>query len=113
METFRCKLTLTPRGTVLSLTGDIGLLEIDDLTKQFMALIDAKPALVVLDLAAVTMVASAGMGAMTALLRDLGKQGGKVRLAAVTPLVRESLRRALVDRIFQIYDTVDAALAAA
>ena len=97
----------------MSLNGDIGLLEVDALTDQFMSLIAAKPTLVVLDLAAVTMVASAGMGAMTAFLRDLGKQGGKVRLAAATPLVRESLHRALVDRIFQIYDTVDAALAAA
>lgn len=96
----------------MSLSGDIGLLEVDALTEKFMSLIQAKPALVVLDLSAVTMIASAGMGAMTAFKRDLGKQAGQVRLAAATPLIRESLHRAMVDRIFQIYDTVDAALAA-
>jgi anti-anti-sigma regulatory factor len=61
----------------------------------------------VLELSGVSMIASAGMGAMIALRRDAARFGGKVRLAA--PQVREALRRALFDRIFEFHDTIDQA----
>jgi anti-sigma B factor antagonist len=98
------------KGTIVALQGDIGMLEVDALTAQFLKLLERKPALVVLDLAGVSMIASAGMGAMIALRRDLGRVGGNMRLAAVTPQVKEALRRALFDRLFQFYDTVELAM---
>jgi anti-anti-sigma factor len=101
-----------PQGIVVKLSGDIGMLEIDALAARFKQILERKPKLVVLDLSGVGMLASAGIGSMIALRRDLGKTGGAVRLAAIRPQVKESLRRALVDRIVQMFDTVEAALSA-
>jgi anti-sigma B factor antagonist len=101
-----------PEGLVMSILGEVNIVEVDALTRQFLALLDRKPKLVVLDLSRLGFIASAGMGAMIAFRRDLGKVGGEVRLAAIKPQVREALRRALFERIFQMYETVDAALSA-
>ena len=65
--------------------------------------------MIVLELSGVPMIASAGMGAMIALRRDAARFGCKVRLAAIRPQVREALRRALFERIFEFHDTVDQA----
>jgi serine/threonine-protein kinase RsbW len=110
VDAFKVDIKEVPKGTIVALQGDIGMLEVDALTAQFLKLLELKPALVVLDLSKVAMIASAGMGAMIAFRRDIGKVGGNMRLAAVTPQVREALRRALFDRLFQFYETVELAL---
>jgi anti-sigma B factor antagonist len=102
-----------PQGIVVKFAGDIGMIEVDALAAHFKRILERKPKLVVIDLSGVGMLASAGIGSIIALRRDLGKTGGAVRLAATRPQVRESLRRALVDRIVQMFDTVEAALGAA
>jgi anti-sigma B factor antagonist len=89
------------------------MVEVNDLMASFRQVLEGKPAGIVLDLAGVPMIASAGMGTMIALRRDAAKINATVRLAAVRPQVREALRRALFDRIFQFYDTVEAAIGAA
>jgi anti-sigma B factor antagonist len=94
---------------VLGISGDVGMLEYEAVSDTFRDVLANSPGLIVLDLAGVGMIASAGMAAMVALRRDAGKYGGKVRLAAVPPLVREALRRALFERIFEFFDTVEAA----
>ncbi len=102
----------TPQGIVLAIHGNVGIEEVDLLAKHFQSILDRAPALVVLDLSGVSFIASAGMGAMIALRRDVGKKGGQVRLAAIRPQVKEALRRALFDRIFQMHDSVQQALSA-
>jgi anti-sigma B factor antagonist len=94
---------------VLGISGEVGMLEFEAMSAKFREVLANSPRLVVLDLSGVPMIASAGMGAMVALRRDTGKYGGKVRLAAVRPQVREALKRALFERIFEFFDTVEAA----
>ena len=96
----------------MSLAGDVGMSELAVLTEHCRKALERSPKLIVLDLSGVTMIASAGMGAMVALRRDAGKLGCQVRLAAIRPQVKEALKRALFDRIFQMFDTVDQAFVA-
>ena len=112
MDTLETEILKKPQGLVMSIRGEIGIVQVETLTKQFLSLLEGKPTLVVLDLSDLAFIASAAMGAMIALRRDLGKVGGNVRLAAIKPQVKEALKRALFERIFQMYDTVDAALVA-
>jgi anti-anti-sigma factor len=111
MDAFKFDVTESAQAVVVAIGGEVGMLEVDALSRGFKGVLDRSPSLVVLDLSGVSMIASAGMGAMIALRRDIAKAGGNVRLAAIRPQVREALRRALFERIFQMFQTVEAALA--
>jgi anti-anti-sigma factor len=110
MSDFNVSSVQKPQGMVVSAAGDVGMIELDELNKHLQSIIQQHPPLVVLDLAGITMLASAAMGALVAFRRDMGKAGSKVRLAALKPQVREAFRRAFLDKLFDIRDTVDAAL---
>lgn len=95
---------------VVALSGTLGLIEVDLLEGQFVKIADTRPSLVVVDLSAVQMMGSSAIGSLVGFRGDIAKSGGVVRLAAVTPLVLESLKRALLDKLFKIYDTVQQAV---
>ena len=95
---------------VVALKGSIGIIEVDLLDAQFSKLADQKPALVVLDLSGLSMMGSSAMGSLIGFRRDVAKSGGIMRMAAVSPIVRESFKRALLDKLFKVFDTVQAAI---
>ena len=66
-----------------------------------------KPKLVVLDLAKLNFISSVGMGLLVRIQNQLKESGGRLVLAAPRPLIREALRRAALQRIFEIRDSVD------
>ncbi|HIC92869.1 MAG TPA: anti-sigma factor antagonist [Anaerolineae bacterium] len=66
---------------------------------------------VVLDLGRVNFVDSSGLGAIVALGRSLSRGGGELRLASVTPHVRTVFELTRLHRAFEIYDTVEEAVA--
>ncbi|MDB5327384.1 MAG: anti-anti-sigma factor [Phycisphaerales bacterium] len=96
--------------TIVALKGTIGIVEVDLLDAQLGSIADKKPALVVLDLAGLSMIGSSAMGSLIGFRRDVAKSGGVVRMAAVSPIVRESFKRSLLDKLFKIFDTVQAAI---
>ncbi len=99
------------RMVVAALKGTIGVVEVDRLDAALGAIADKKPRLVVLDLSQLSMMGSSAMGSLVGFRRDIGKAGGVCRMAGVSPVVRESFKRALLDKLFKLYDTVDAAAA--
>ncbi len=64
----------------------------------------------VLDLARVTFVDSAGLGAILSGLRQLNAGGGDLKLCGVTPAVRSLLEMVRMHKIVEIYDGRDAAV---
>jgi len=112
VKKFAFEISATPRGTVVTVHGDIGMLETGSFDRELKTVIAARPGLVAMDLSNVGMLGSSAMGMLVAFRREISKGGGKVRLAAVHPLVLEALKRALFHRLFEFYDTVDSALAA-
>lgn len=62
----------------------------------------------VLDFGAVEMVDSSGLGALISVMKTVGREG-KVALVGVKPKVRNVFRMTRLDRLFPIYETLDAA----
>lgn len=66
---------------------------------------------VVLDLGKVNFMDSSGLGTIVALGRSLAKAGGELRLANITPPVRTVFELTRLHRAFEIYETVEEAVA--
>lgn len=59
----------------------------------------------VFDLAGVAFVDSSGLGALVAALRSVNKDGGDIRLAALTPEVQTIFELTRLHRLFEIFDS--------
>jgi anti-sigma B factor antagonist len=65
--------------------------------------------LVVLALERVSFMDSSGLAALISILKRVAT-GGQVRLAGVSPAVASLLKLTRMERVFPVFDTVDAAL---
>lgn len=96
----------------------IGLAEPGDLEAQNVeafrgataSLIQDVPG-VLLDMTNVTFLDSSGLGALVAIWRTLSSRRGKIKLSGVRPMVRTVFDMTRMDRIFEMYDTEQEALA--
>ena len=64
----------------------------------------------ILDLSKVDYISSMGLGMLVRVNSRLHKAGGEVKIAGVQGLVAETLRIARLDRILQLYPSVEKAL---
>jgi len=64
---------------------------------------------VVVDLSGVEFLDSAGVGVLVGLFKNARQRGGRARFCGLTPGVRSVLELIQLDRIFEIYDDVEAA----
>jgi anti-sigma B factor antagonist len=97
---------------VLSLHGDIDLNTAPQLLEEATRLIDAGCHTLVLDLAGVGFCDSSGLSALVRLRNRLEPVGGRISLAAPTPIVQRVLEISGLTEIFGMFPTVDAARAA-
>ena len=101
----------TPHGTVVKIAGEISVEEADELERLLQALSGSKGgSAFVLDLSDLTFAASLAIGCLLRFRSAVVAAGGRVALAEMQPMVNESLRRAHLHRVFQIYPTVAEAL---
>jgi anti-sigma B factor antagonist len=100
------------QAVVVRLEGEVRVLEVPRLQVPLMQLVARKVPLVVLDLADLTFISSLAIGALVGLRRDLGRFGGRVRMAGVRPAVAEVLESTRVGTLFASYATVEEAVAA-
>ena len=66
---------------------------------------------VVFDLSKMSHIDSSGLGALVSLLQWLNSNGGVIKLACIQPRPKIVFDITKICRIFEIYDTVEAALA--
>ena len=66
---------------------------------------------IILDLASVRYVDSTGLGMLAVLCVSARKRSGDVKLAAPSPVIREVLEITMLGRIFDVYASVEEALA--
>ena len=99
-----------PTAAVVTLAGEAAQEEADDLDKQLNAVLGSNANLVVLDLSNLTYIASLGIGPLVSFRNEMTRQGRRVVITAPPSLVRETLRRASLQRIFGIYATLEEAL---
>ncbi len=98
---------------VFSPEGAIDLHVAPETRTALRELIDKKPKRLVVDLSRVPYVDSSGLAVLIGAMQSLEHDGGVFMLAAAQEGVRMILESARLDQYFQVFPTVDAALAAA
>ena len=67
---------------------------------------------IVLDMSGVDYISSVGLRALMVAAKQVKAQNGRIAVAALTPMVREVFQISRFHLVFDLFDTVDAALAA-
>jgi anti-sigma B factor antagonist len=93
------------RVTLVEVSGRVDSMNAGELGSALASEIDGGRTLIVLDLAGVDYMSSAGLRELVNSLKKAKKVTGDVRLAQPSERVREVLEMAGLDTIFQIYET--------
>lgn len=97
-----------PQGIVVLTAGTrLDSTNAADFKKRFQA----EAGRVVLDMSALEFIDSMGLGALVIALKTMLAKGGDIRLAALSPEVRSLVALTRLDKIFDIHETVDTAVA--
>ena len=100
------------RPNVLALEGDIDLHVSPVVIKSFTEVIKKKPKCMVIDLSRVTYIDSAGVAALIVAMQEVEAYGGKFFLSGLQETLRLIFETSRLERVFEIFPNVDAALAA-
>ncbi|HEY4818827.1 MAG TPA: STAS domain-containing protein [Candidatus Acidoferrum sp.] len=96
--------------TALAMQGSIHCgPECARLEREVDAMIAARETRVIFDMAGVTHADSAAIGAIVRCLTKLKSAGGGLRIAAAQPMIDHSLKLTKVDKVIEIFSTVDQA----
>lgn len=103
---------LPAESNVLPLEGEIDLHVSPRVAESLRAMINRKPARLVVDLSEVSYIDSSGLAALIEAMQNVETYGGKFFLAGLQENVRSIFEIARLDQVFVIFPHVDAALAA-
>jgi anti-sigma B factor antagonist len=104
------KRTLPAGVTVLAMQGSIHCgPECDRLEREVDGMIAAQETRVIFDMAGVTHADSAAIGSIVRCLTKLKNVGGGLRMAGVQAMVGHSLKLTQVDKLIEMFPTVDQA----
>nr|WP_033241691.1 STAS domain-containing protein [Nocardia carnea] len=98
--------------TVLTVTGEVDLATAPALETAIDTALDAGTGHLVIDLAAVSFLASAGMAALVAAHQRAGDKT-TIALVAEGPATSRQLKMTALDQVFDLHSTLDGALASA
>lgn len=97
----------TPEGVkVISLAGRMDIAGTQEIDLRFTSIAASNKALIAVDLAEVSFLASIGMRTLVSSARALMNRGGAMALASPQPLVRQALVAAGIDSLIPIYPDV-------
>lgn len=97
-------------GEVISLEGKLNALTSAQVKGFFTKLLDQNGSRLVLDLEGVTFMDSSGLSSLISVLKAAREKGGFLRLTRIKPQVKSVLELTMLDRVFEIFPTVEAAL---
>lgn len=97
--------------SVLRVSGYVDTTTSPDLERRLQALLREKRYHVVVDLARVEYISSAGWGIFISEIREIREQGGDLKLAGMSPDVREVFDLLEFENILQSYSDADLAVA--
>lgn len=98
--------------TVVEVGGQLDMDTGPELNDFLQQVADGGARQVVLDFSDVSFLDSSGLGVLMVWFKELHATGGRLYVAAVQELVAYVLRVSAVDRVLDVYDTVEAAEAA-
>jgi anti-sigma B factor antagonist len=99
-----------PRVAVVSPTGEMDIDSAGALRRALQGVIDDGATIVTVDLEATTFVDSMTLGVLLGAVRRLQGEGGELRVACADPNIKRIFEITLLDRVFAIYPSRDAAL---
>jgi anti-anti-sigma factor len=103
-------ITELPQGVVLRLEGSASFNNLNPLQFALTRLVARRTPLAVLDFSELTFIASLAMGVLVTFRRDLGRWGGRVRIAAARPEIYEVMQAAGLAELFEFRPTVEEAV---
>lgn len=95
-----------PAGAVLALSGEAGIAAAGELERQATALMARKPAFLVVDLSALTFLASLDIGILVSLARTVRGAGGEACIVGASGDVLEALRRTRVENLLPLFESL-------
>lgn len=103
--------TWSGRTAVVRLPGEIDLTRSDDVRETMLAALNQAALALIVDMTATTFCDSSGITALVRAVRRATATGATIRLAATAPPVLRVLSLVGIDRLIDIYPSVDAAQA--
>jgi anti-sigma B factor antagonist len=95
--------------TVLSVSGNLDSLTVPEIRPEIEKIVAAEIRKVALDLSALEVIDSSGIGAIVSLFKRIRGLGGDVKIVGVSGQPREILRLLGLERAFDIVATLDEA----
>lgn len=108
------RVEMTSRGStlVLALLGEARVWDAGVLEGALSRVLVARPRDIVVDLSACSMLSSVAVARLIDMAQVARRAGGRVRLAALQPNVREVVRTLRLEQLFPLHGTVAEALGA-
>jgi anti-sigma B factor antagonist len=103
----------TPTTAVLRPEGELDLASASDLRHELFGVIEAGAKTIVVDLETTTFIDSMTIGVLLGAVRRLHEHGGELRIACADPNITRIFEITLLDRVFAIYPSCEAALGSA
>lgn len=96
---------------VVEVHGSVDLTTAPELRNRLAELIDDGVTCIVTDLTGTDFLDSTGLGALVSALKRLRMRNGEIRVVCTSGHVRKVFEITSLDRVFAMFDSVDAALA--
>ncbi len=96
--------------TILTLAGRLTAASASQLKDHIKRLVDANRSQILLDISALAFLDSSGLAVMVSGLKLARERGGWLKLAGAVPQVATVFKLTMLDRIFEPYPSVEAAL---
>lgn len=95
---------------LLELHGQVDLHTAPELRDELVAVIEDGAVNVVVDLTSATFIDSMTLGVLLGAVKRLRPRGGRLRIVCADPNIRKIFEITLLDRVFSLYGTREAAL---
>lgn len=92
---------------IVSIEGDVDLYSSPKLRTVLLELTKAKKKSVLVDLNNVRYMDSSGVATLVEALQQIGKYKGKLKLANLRAAVKDVFELSRLDKVFDIYETID------
>jgi anti-sigma B factor antagonist len=101
---------LTPVSVVIQPQGELDLYSASDLRHELFGVIENGATAVLVDLETTTFIDSMTIGVLLGAVRRLRQRGGELRIVCADPNITRIFQITLLDRVFAIYPSREAAL---
>lgn len=94
---------------IIEVTGEVDLYSSPAFRKDLLELTNAKNKSLLVDLYNVSYMDSSGIATLVEALQQVGKYGGKLRLANLRDAVKEVFELSRLDKVFEIFPSLEEA----